>query len=80
MLTLAGMGVEFPAMITTFELLAVQPSIGKRHASVRAGISQGKRTSAPVPPDHERNFQQRGFHELAAADSLSGNSAVPEVE
>src|SRR5438132_1324504 len=75
-LALTGMGVEFPAMIATFDLLAVEPSIGKRHASVRAGISQGKRTSAPVPPDHERNFQQHVFYELVAADSLGGNSAV----
>src|SRR6266853_4311150 len=41
-LALAGMGVESPAVVGTFDLLAVEVSAGKRHTAVRAGVAQGE--------------------------------------
>src|SRR6266404_2357390 len=39
---LAGVGVESPAVVGAFDLLAVEVSAGKRHAAMRAGVAQGK--------------------------------------
>src|ERR1700674_280437 len=39
---LAGVGVECPAVVAAFDLLAVEVSAGKRHAAMRAGIAQGE--------------------------------------
>src|ERR1019366_9831938 len=41
-LALAGMGVESPAVVRAFDLLAVELPAGKRHAAMRAGVAQGK--------------------------------------
>jgi hypothetical protein len=39
---LAGVGVESPAVVRAFNLLAVELPAGKRHAAMRAGVAQGK--------------------------------------
>src|ERR1700681_4260015 len=41
-LALAGVGVKSPAVVGTFDLLAVEVSAGKRHPAMRAGVAQSK--------------------------------------
>src|SRR6267378_1881686 len=41
-LALAGVGIESPAVVAAFDLLAVEVSAGKRHAAVRAGVTQSE--------------------------------------
>src|ERR1035441_6000196 len=36
---LSGAGVESPAVVRAFDLLAVECSAGKRHAAMRAGVA-----------------------------------------
>src|SRR5208282_2194890 len=47
-LALAGVGVESPTVVRTFDLLAVELSAGERHAAMRTGVAQGKGLALPV--------------------------------
>jgi hypothetical protein len=51
-LALAGVGVESPAVVRAFDLLAVETSAGKRHAAMRAGVAQGEGLALPVASDN----------------------------
>ena len=66
-------------MIGTFEILAVEASGVKGHATVRAGIANSKGTSLAIAADHQWNFQQRGFVELVAMHAVGWQGAVPET-
>src|SRR3981189_786039 len=57
-LALAGMGVESPAVVGTFDLLAVEVSEGKRHAAMRAGVAQGKGLAWLVASNYQWLFEQ----------------------
>src|ERR1700675_609386 len=51
-LALAGVGVESPAVVGAFDLLAVEVSAGKRHAAVRAGVAQSEGLAWSVASDN----------------------------
>ncbi len=77
-LTLAGVGIEAPAVVTALDLLTVEVGAGKRHAAVRTGVAQGERFALAVAAQHEGRLQQCGF--LKAATKLAaGHGAVPEA-
>jgi hypothetical protein len=78
-LALAVVNVELPAMIGTFEILAIELAGVEGHATVRAGIAKSKGTSLAIAADHQWNFQQRGFVELVVMHAIGRESAVPET-
>jgi hypothetical protein len=51
-------GVESPAVVRAFDLLAVELSAGKGHAAMGAGVAQGKGLALAVASDDQRLFQQ----------------------
>ena len=78
--TLSGVRVEPPAVIRTLHLCAVQLSAGKRHAAVRTGIAESERSSGMVAAHGERRFEQHRFHQLAAAEFVGRQCAIPKAE
>ena len=78
-LALAGMSVESPAVIAAFHLLAVKVAVGKRHAAMRTGVMQRKRAALAIASDGQRGLEQHGFLQLAAANLLAGQGAIPEA-
>jgi len=79
-LALTGVGVECPPVIAAFELLAVKPAIGKRHAAMRASVAKGERAPLSVSADNQRDFQQHSLFQAIPADVLSRQGAIPEAE
>src|SRR6266403_3183304 len=57
-LALAGVGVESPAVVGTFDLLAVEVSAGKRHAAMRAGVAQSEGLAWLVASHYQWLFEQ----------------------
>src|SRR5438445_550526 len=55
-LALAGVGVESPAVVGTFDLLAVEVSAGKRHAAVRAGVARSEGLALLVASNYQWLF------------------------
>src|SRR5260370_30571197 len=56
-LALAGVGVEPPAVVGTFDLSAVEVSAGKRHAAVPAGVPQSAGVGLLVASYQQALFQ-----------------------
>src|SRR6266849_4539051 len=79
-LALARVGVKSPPVVGTFDLLAVELSIGKRHPAMRAGVAQGERLALSVASDNQRLFEQRGLGEMSATELTSRQRTVPETE
>jgi hypothetical protein len=79
-LALAGVGVESPAVVRAFDLLAVELSAGKRHTAMRAGVAQGKGLAVLVASDQQGLFEQHGLGQLSAAELIGWQRTVPEAE
>src|SRR5262245_25946863 len=60
---LPAMSVEAPAVLTAFDLFAVEEPARERHTAMGAGIPQSKRAPLPISSDQQRDLQQRRlFH------------------
>jgi hypothetical protein len=76
---LAGVSVKPPTVIAAFHLLAVKVSVGKRHAAMRTGIMQSKRTPLVVPSDGQGGLKQRGLLQAVATYLAARQGAIPEA-
>src|SRR5262249_31777156 len=52
--THAGMHVELPSVIATFEVLTLNPSAGERNSAMRADVFHGESASVCVASKHQR--------------------------
>ncbi len=66
-LALAGVPVEPPAVIAAFHLLAVEVTVGKRHAAVRTGVMQRERPALTIASEGQRSLEQHGLAQAVAA-------------
>src|SRR6266446_9586325 len=79
-LALAGVGVESPAVVGAFDLLAIEVSAGKRHAAMRAGVAQSEGLAWLVASHYQWLFEQHRLGELSDAKLFRRERAVPETE
>ena len=66
-------------MVSTLQVLSVEPAAVQRHAAVRARVAQSERLAETVAADDQGNFQQRGFVQLVAVNAIGGQGAIPEA-
>ena len=78
-LALARVSVKAPSVVAALHLPAVKIAVGKRHATVGAGIMQRERTPLLVSPDGQRGLEQHGFFQAVAAYLATGQGAIPEA-
>jgi hypothetical protein len=78
-LALAAMGLEPPAVVTAFKLGAVEATAGEGHATMRAGVLQGERTSLQIPAEDKRRVEQHRLSQSVVDDAITGQGAVPEA-
>jgi hypothetical protein len=78
-LALAAVGVEAPAVITAFQLLAVELPAGEWHAPVGAGIVQGEGAAILVAAQYQGEFEQCGLVQTVTAKLSRGQSSIPEA-
>jgi len=78
-LTLSIVNVELPAVVSTLEILAVEPAAVERHAAMRASVAKSEGFSLHVTTDDERDLEQHGFVQLIAVNTVGAQSAVPEA-
>src|SRR6185437_2621361 len=50
-LALSIVNVELPAVISAFQIFSIEAAAVERHASMRAGVAQGKWLSQPIAAD-----------------------------
>ncbi len=65
-LALASLPVKSPAMVAAFNLLAVEPAMRKRHATMWARVMQSERPSLTIAANCQWSFEQHGFAKLPA--------------
>jgi len=73
------MHIELPAVIGTLEILSIELSTVKRHATVWACVAQGKRMSGTITADDKRKLQQHGFMQLIPMHLVGWHCAIPEA-
>ena len=78
-LALAGVSVELPAVVAALDLLAVEGSVGKRHAAMRAGIVQGEGRPARSRPRTSGVSSSMVFSSLRA-ELVARQGAIPEAK
>src|SRR5205085_5641566 len=79
-LALTGVSVERPPVITAFQLLAVKPTIGKRHTAMGASVPQRERAPLTVAAENQWYFQQHCLLQVIATDVVSWQGATPVAE
>jgi hypothetical protein len=65
-------------VIAALHLLAVKVTVGERHAAVGTGVMQRKWAALTIASNRQRGLEQHGFLQLAAADLVAGQGAIPE--
>src|SRR5690349_13341123 len=78
-LALSAVRVKLPSVIAALYLLSIKLTVGKRHSTMRAGVSQGKGIALGIAPNHQWNFEQHGFVQLAAFYFFARQGAIPEA-
>src|SRR5215831_275588 len=64
---LPAAGVEAPAVVGTFNGVAVHPAVGQRDAAVGAGITHRKSFSSGSAAQDQRHFQEQRLGEFLGA-------------
>ena len=78
-MALTRVRVKLPAVVAALQILAIEPTAGKRHSPVRAGIAQSESLPLTIAADHERHFQQHRFVQTVAWHLRAGQGAIPEA-
>jgi hypothetical protein len=73
------MGVEAPAVVAAFDLVAVEVPTGERHAPVGAGVLEGEGTALRVAANDKGDLEEHGFLDSIALDAISRQGPVPET-
>ena len=76
---LARVAVEFPAVITALDRFAVAMAVRKRHAAMRAGVTEGEGSALRVASDDERDFEEHCRAQIASANFAGAQGGIPEV-
>ncbi len=71
--------IKFPAVITTFDLLAVKVAKTQRHAAMRAVIIQGEDLPLPISAKNQRLVEQPRSLHLAAFELRASHGGVPKA-
>ena len=78
-LALAVMDVELPAVVSALQILSVEATAVKRHATMRAGVAKGEGLPETVAADNERNLEKGRLVQLFGMDMIGRQSAIPEA-
>ena len=79
-LALSAMGIERPAVVAAFELLAVEVAVGKRHAAVRTSVAQGEDLALTITAENQGSFEQHRLVQAVAGKCAAGHCPIPETE
>lgn len=78
MAALSRVRIKLPAVVSAFDVRAVELAEGKRKRAVRTDVAQSKRLPCRVSSQHQWNFEQHRANEFSATHFAAARGRIPE--
>ena len=71
--------LEFPTVVATGDVVAVEPPIAEGNATVWTAVAHGKDATIVASAENQRDIEEHGRRQLTAAKFVGPESRIPVV-